>query len=135
MTRETTMSEFRQLISSLREQLAANLSRSDALRPLGILIGLILSATLVAGMTKASDLVTTTLVVALILSIVLYLFSYGFCLFKDRDALRSEKYSIHKMAIKHGIYGDSTSGIIEQTPTPTPLLAATPAEPESEDKE
>jgi hypothetical protein len=36
-----------------------------------------------------------------------------FCLLKDPDALRSERYVLHKMAIEHGIYGDSRIGLIE----------------------
>jgi hypothetical protein len=35
-----------------------------------------------------------------------------FCLVRDRDALRSEKYALNKMAIEHGLLGDSASGII-----------------------
>lgn len=28
--------------------------------------------------------------------------------------LRSERYSLNKLAIEHGLYGDSTTGIVEE---------------------
>ena len=62
---------------------------------------------------KASIWITGILLALLVLSTILYLFAYLFCLFNDRDALRSEKYTLHKMAIEHGIYGDSRIGLIE----------------------
>jgi hypothetical protein len=48
-----------------------------------------------------------------VLSMILYGFSYTFCLLNDRDALRSEKYSLNKLAIEHGLIGDSSAGLFE----------------------
>jgi hypothetical protein len=36
-----------------------------------------------------------------------------YCLINDRDALRSEKYSLNKMAVEHGLLGDSTAGVFD----------------------
>ena len=44
---------------------------------------------------------------------LLYLFTYIFCLFTDKDALRSENYSISKLAIEKGIIGDNITGMVE----------------------
>jgi hypothetical protein len=41
-----------------------------------------------------------------------YFAAFGFCLVRDRDALRSETYSLHKIAIEHGLTGDSITGVI-----------------------
>ncbi|PTQ64872.1 hypothetical protein C8J45_102228 [Sphingomonas sp. PP-CE-3G-477] len=41
-------------------------------------------------------------------------YSYIYCLHQDRDALRSESYNIEKLAIQHGVLGDSKAGIIER---------------------
>ena len=43
------------------------------------------------------------------------LFRFMFCLFKDRDALRSERFSLRKMEIEKGLYGDSDLGLIQRS--------------------
>ena len=43
------------------------------------------------------------------------LFAYVFCLFKDRDALRSESFSLRKMEIEKGLYGDSDMGLVQRS--------------------
>lgn len=51
---------------------------------------------------------------------MLYLFAYTYCLFKDRDALRTERYSIQKLAIEKGFVGDSLTGTLRhETPAET----------------
>jgi hypothetical protein len=45
---------------------------------------------------------------------LLYIAAYGYCLVNDRDALRSETYSIQKLAIEKGYIGDSTVGILRK---------------------
>jgi len=52
------------------------------------------------------------LIVTLVVVIV-YIGAYVFCLFKDREALRSETYSIQKLAIEKGYVGDSTAGLFK----------------------
>jgi hypothetical protein len=106
------MADFLQLVSSLREQMNATLSRSDALKPLAWLVGILATATILGLFAKASEWILVAFVVALMSSIALYAAAYTFCLFADRDALRSEKYSLQKMAIEHGIYGDNLVGVI-----------------------
>jgi hypothetical protein len=43
--------------------------------------------------------------------VVIYLGSYIFLLFVDRDALRSESYTLSKLAIVKGLVGDNISGL------------------------
>lgn len=107
------MSNFGQLVDSLREQMQANLSRSDVLRPLAWLVGLLLMALVSTLATQAPAWVVAALLIALAGSLILYLGAYIFCLLVDRDALRSERYTLHKMAIESGLYGDSRIGLIE----------------------
>jgi len=91
----------------------AELTRSDVLRALiwpnaGLLLAL------VAALTRpAPDWILLTLVSLLCGFMLLYAATYVFCLFKDRDALRSEKYKLQKMAIEHGLYGDDSIGLID----------------------
>lgn len=43
---------------------------------------------------------------------LLYLGAYIYCLATDKDALRSETYTIQKMAIEKGFVGDSLIGVL-----------------------
>lgn len=49
----------------------------------------------------------------LILFLGIYAFSYLYCLLRNPDLLRSERYGIQKMAIQHGLLGDSESGLFD----------------------
>lgn len=107
------MADFLQLVSMLREQMNATLSRSDVLKPLAWLIGILSALTVFLAVAKAPEWLLIWTAVPLLCAVALYGAAYVFCLLKDRDALRSEKYTLHKMAIEHGIYGDSKIGLIE----------------------
>jgi hypothetical protein len=113
--RRSLMTNFLQLVSSLREQMSATLSRSDALKPLAWLIGILATSTVLMLYVKAPEWMLAIMAFLLVASIFLYGFAYTFCLFKDRDALRSERYSLHKMAIEHGLLGDSSTGLFDPT--------------------
>jgi hypothetical protein len=96
----------------LKEQMNATLSRSDVLKPLAWLIGILALSIALFLYAKAPGWLVATLGVSFIVAIFLYFACYLYCLMNDRDALRSEKYSINKMAIEHGVYGDNNSGVI-----------------------
>jgi hypothetical protein len=105
------MTEFLKVISLLREQMHATLSRSDMLRPLAWLIGMLLTATVGMAAGRAPNWLLVLMSIVLVAVIALYGTAYVFCLLKDRDALRSESYSLHKLAIEQGLLGDSTTGM------------------------
>jgi hypothetical protein len=88
------------------------------LKPLAWLIGILTLATVLMLYAKAPDWLLIVMACLLVGTILLYGFSYSFCLFNDRDALRSEKYSLQKLAIEHGLLGDSSTGLFEPTSTP-----------------
>ena len=104
---------FGQMLTAMREQMNATLSRSDVLKPLAWLVGLLLFASVAMVLAKAEPVIQYGCLVTTALTVVLYAGAYLFCLKHDRDALRSEKYSINKMAIEHGLLGDSVTGIFE----------------------
>ena len=122
------MSSFLQFVSSLREQMHATLTRTDILRPLIGLISLLLSTELIALYFKLPDSFCILVAVFLFLALALYLITYGGSALYRPDTLRSEKYSLQKMAIEHGVFGDSTGGIIEQPPS-NPMVVTGPSEP------
>jgi len=52
------------------------------------------------------------------LTLILFGFSYIFFIFRDPDALRSEKYSLSKLAIEKGLVGDDIKGLFEPDMAP-----------------
>ena len=93
--------------------MSADLSRTDVLRPLMWLTGTLVLASVGAFLSDAPKWATIAMLSMLGTSVLAYISAYAFCLFSDRDALRSEKYSLQKMAIEQGLYGDSDRGLIE----------------------
>jgi len=95
---------------------------------------------LIAGVIAASYLNSAPWVLVLFmifatLTMALFLFAYLYCIFKDRDALRSETYSIQKLAIEKGSVGDSIQGTFPlRGAEETNLLLAESSEQESEDQ-
>jgi hypothetical protein len=83
------------------------------LKSLTWLISVLLAALLTAASLQLPSWITVGLFITLAINILLVMFSFGYCLFNDRDALRSESFSIKKMAIEKGIYGDSITGVLK----------------------
>jgi hypothetical protein len=90
------------------------------------LIALLLSSTLLCFYLNSPSWVGITLVVLSVLSALLYLMAYVYFMFKDRDALRSERYSIQRLAIEKGLIGDSLYGLFDPQSSSTPNLLAQP---------
>jgi hypothetical protein len=57
-------------------------------------------------------------------TVATYLISYVIYAIKNPDALRSEKYTLSKMAIEKNLIGDSTAGLIEVGDFESPHSAA-----------
>lgn len=85
------MSQFTQLLSMLREQMHATIARSDVLKPLAWLITVLCGTTLGSFYLDAPSWFSITLAVFLGAGLLLYIFSYAFCLFSNPDALRSAR--------------------------------------------
>lgn len=108
------MTELMQVFAALKEQMSATLSRSDILTSLKWLVGMLLTATLGLAAVKAPDALIILVAVLLSLSVALFLGAYIFCLVNSPDSLRSEKYSLQKLAIQHALLGDSSAGLFEE---------------------
>ncbi|KRC79956.1 hypothetical protein ASE13_12975 [Sphingomonas sp. Root241] len=107
----------------------AGLTRSDVLRSLMWPISALLLVLVTAITAKADNWIIVLISAPLAVFFTIYAASYVFCLFYDRDALRSEKYTLHKMAIEHGIYGDSAVGVIEPPKLAGPARQSETSEP------
>lgn len=113
------MAEFWQLVSVLREQINGALSRSDVLRPLTWLIGLFFLGEVGLVSAHADQWILLGVAIFFGLTVLLYLGAYLYCLITEPDALRSERYTLQKMAIQRGWRGDSDSGTFEVAETNT----------------
>ncbi|MEO5707274.1 MAG: hypothetical protein ABIT10_09485 [Alteraurantiacibacter sp.] len=107
----------------------AEMTRSDVLRSLiwpnaGLLMGLVAAIS-----ADADDWILMTLVIVFCLFMGLYGSAYVFFAVKDPDALRSEKYKLHKMAIEQGLVGDSLMGLrkLDEMPEQTKLIDVSPS--------
>jgi len=89
-------------------------ARSTALHALQWGLGMFLSGLPAAIWVGAPTWILVFLVVFLSLVLLTFLGAYIFLLFKDRDALRSEQYSLSKMAIERGLIGDDVTGLLEE---------------------
>ena len=74
---------------------------------------MLLSATLISSYMDIQEWFTALLQWCTIGAVIVYILAYIHLLFHDRDALRSEKYSLQKLAIERGLVGDSETGIID----------------------
>ena len=115
-----------EIIQSLLEQFLARGSRSTALKPLQQVTAAVLSAFLIALYEKPPIWILEMLGVFAGLLILSLMTSYFILLFKNPDALRSEKFHLSKIAIERSITGDDLAGFLEPEkqrrlfPTPTP---------------
>jgi hypothetical protein len=100
--------------NALMQHSTASGSRSTALKPLGGLIALLLIGTLGTAKFNSPEWLLILLAILSSISVVLFIGAYLYFMFRDPDALRSEKFNIEKMAIQKGIVGDSASGIIDE---------------------
>lgn len=110
------------IIKAFLEQATGINTRSTVLKSLSWLLVIMIAATITAFTYELPYWMGTSFFVASMLSVVLYLFTYIYCLFKDRDALRSETYIIHKMAIERGLLGDNMTGLFKPSEEPGLLL-------------
>jgi hypothetical protein len=101
-----------ELFRSLLQQATAQGSRSTAMNPLAWALGIVLSALLIAA--DMHNVVPTwvflLLGIAACVIVLAYLTAYFILLFVDRDALRSERFTLSKMAIEKSVTGDSLRG-------------------------
>lgn len=89
-------------------------SRSDILKPLVWPLGLSLAATTALGTATAWGAPVWMPIAAGILAgafAALYISGYVYFGLRQPDALRSENYTLRKMAIERGLRGDSSNGL------------------------
>lgn len=111
------MPDFFRFLATFQEHLNAEFSRSDVLRALiwpnaGLLLAL--SAALY---TKAPAWLLAAIFILFCGFMLLYAGAYIYFAITDPDALRSERYKLQKIAIEQGLYGDSSTGLLDPKKT------------------
>lgn len=103
------------IIKALLSHSDASGSRSTILKPLTWLLGIILATLLAAFRFSAPAWFCYLLAGIAILAVLLFFFAYVFCLFKDRDALRSESFSLWK--IRNGLLSRDINETVRRADT------------------
>jgi membrane protein implicated in regulation of membrane protease activity len=98
------------LIKAFLEHASAQGSRSTVLKPIGWMMPICVAGVLTSLYLGAPNWLIVMFAIFSGLTMVLYLGSYTYCLLTDKEALRSETYSIQKLAIEKGFVGDSIVG-------------------------
>ena len=89
-------------------------SRSTALQPLQWALGILLSATICSAVLNAPSWLTVTFSALSISIVVLFVVAFVYFMLTAPDALRSERFTLKKMAIERGILGDSLVGTLDE---------------------
>jgi hypothetical protein len=91
-------------------------SKSSALAPLHWTIGLLVVAVCSLSKTGAPTWCVVGAMIFLGVAVAVDLFAFCYLLFNDRDALRSERFSLQKLRIERGLIGDNRVGLLEESP-------------------
>jgi len=101
------------LMRSLMSRADARGARSTALHALQWALALLLAAIPPLVYVKAPEWLLILLIGAVALVLLVFLASYVYLLLHNPDALRSEQFSLSKMALEKGLIGDDLSGLAE----------------------
>lgn len=88
-------------------------ARSSITNPLQWTLVILLGTVLLTGIARLPAWIIGTSFIALLVILMLFVYTYTYCLHKNPDVLRSENFHLSKMAIEHGLVGDSTHGLVE----------------------
>lgn len=118
-----------ELLRAFLQQASASGARTTVLHPLSWLVGILTSGCVIASIFDTPYWVPMMLGGLLCLSVFAFLMAYFFFSVKDPDALRSERYTLSKMALEKNLIGDSEKGLmpldVEESPpssNPAPMI-------------
>ena len=102
-----------ELLRSLLQQATASGTKSTVLTDLRWCMAILLTALIAILEAHAPDWVLILLASFAALTFALYLAAYVYFALKAPDYLRSEKYSLSKLAIERSVTGDNLSGFVD----------------------
>ena len=104
------------LLRELLSSSTADGSRTNALNHLQWMLAAFLGSTIVAFYSGVPHQFCWLLVAATAVLLLCYLVTHFYFMVKNPDALRSEKFTIEKMALERGLIGDSSIGLHDAAP-------------------
>lgn len=90
-------------VQSFLQQATEQESRSTVLKPLGWMMALLVGGMITAFYLTSPPWVGILLGIFAGITMGLYLFAYVYCMFTDKDALRSETYSIQNSHLRRAL--------------------------------
>ncbi len=119
----------------LANQTQIGQSRSSVLNPLQWTLAILLLGLGILALSRAPAWIITGGAVGFFVSLAFLLFSYGFFMRKNPDALRSEWYSLNKIALEKGLVGDNLQGFKAVDAATGRLLTGSGADQEVEQEQ
>lgn len=101
------------ILQAMLTSASATGGRSTALQPMGWLTAIVTVGFVIALSLQAPQWALILFGSLLGLSVCVYVVSYIYHAIKNPDALRSEKFTLSKMAIEKNLIGDDRSGLTE----------------------
>lgn len=98
---------------SFLSQSSAKGARSTALHSLQWALGLLLASLPTLAWAKAQDWLFVLIIGMIVFVLLVFLGAYIYLLLRNPDALRSEEFSLSKMAMEKGLVGDNISGLYD----------------------
>lgn len=102
---------------SFFSEASAKGARSTALHALQWVIGMVLVAMTLMHFAGAPFWLLVTLILILGVFLLVFLGAYIYLLIRNPDALRSEQFTLSKIALEKGLVGDSVHGLFEYEKT------------------
>ena len=102
-----------QFLRDILEDYSVKGARSSAMQPIFWMLGLLLGGIGATVKFGGPRWLLVTLAILLIILFGVSLFAFLYLLFKDRDALRSERFALQKLAIQQMSFGDSKQGVFD----------------------
>ena len=119
------------ILRLLFEQAHVQGSRSTVLNPLGWALAILLSTLVGCQFAHAERWISIALGIGSGVTLCMYLAAYVYFAIRDPDALRSERYSLSKLAIERSRTGDDRSGFGDEPDAPSLPAGVKSAEPTS----
>lgn len=117
------------MFQSFLSEATAKGAKSTALHSLQWMLGILLSALPMIIWAGGPNWLLIGIGCSALLILGLFMFAYVYFLLRHPDALRSEQFTLSKLAIEKGLVGDNITGLIQITdsrqtvssPLPAPL--------------
>jgi uncharacterized membrane protein YdbT with pleckstrin-like domain len=105
------------MFQSFLSEATAKGAKSTALHSLQWMLGILLSALPMTIWAGGPSWILIGIGSSALVILVLFVFAYLYFLFKQPDALRSEQFTLSKLAIEKGLVGDSNTGFVQISET------------------